>query len=578
VIEPVGLLAQLPSSTVYIQPFKLLAILLVFTLWAVFAQWVDKDTVAVNTFRTLWNLITMAVGAVGTVVALLVPLFVVGLLVFLVAQIALMVVYIVHRNGLVPEADRVFTATHFRRLREEGFRGKKKVKEVKERVRLTAANRKVVPIPEEDEAREQYRLAQDLFFDALWRRATNVEVVPAGQVAKITYLIDGVPAEREPLTRAEGEAVVLFLKTIAGLNLEERRKPQRGQITAAIGDNKHKVFVRTDGSTAGEKLSLRILYNEESLKAPDLGFNPKQLEQVQAVKEQTHGLVLVSAPSGAGLTTTVYSLTRTHDRFLMNVQTVEYEKELDLDNVTQKIFTPAPGKTFAEELQRLVRADPDVIVLPELREPQAGVIACQAAANKQKVYVGLVALDVFDALQKWLQFVGDKALVARSLAAVSNQRLVRVLCRECKQAYKPDPQMMRKLNLPADKTLYRPPEPTYDKHGNPIVCQACQGTGYVGRTAVFDWLMVDEPLREVIRRSKSIADVQNHILKSGAAGLQAQALQKVLDGTTSIQEVVRAVRGGPAAAGAPPAGAKPAAAPRPKPRPTSGAPGATEGR
>lgn len=577
-IEPVGLLAQLPSSTVYIQPFKLLAILLVFTLWAVFAQWVDKDTVAVNTFRTLWNLITMAVGAVGILAALLVPLFVVGLLVFLVAQIALMVVYIVHRNGLVPEADRVFTATHFRRLREEGFRGKKKVKEVKERVRLTAADRKVVPIPEEDEAREQYRLTQDLFFDALWRRATNVEVVPAGQVAKITYLIDGVPAEREPLTRAEGEAVVLFLKTIAGLNLEERRKPQRGQITAAVGDNKHKVFVRTDGSTAGEKLSLRILYNEESLKAPDLGFNPKQLEQVQAVKEQTHGLVLVSAPSGAGLTTTVYSLTRTHDRFLMNVQTVEYEKELDLDNVTQKIFTPAPGKTFAEELQRLVRADPDVIVLPELREPQAGVIACQAAANKQKVYVGLVALDVFDALQKWLQFVGDKALVARSLAAVSNQRLVRVLCRECKQAYKPDPQMMRKLNLPADKTLYRPPEPTYDKHGNPIVCQVCQGTGYVGRTAVFDWLVVDEPLREVIRRSSSIADIQNHVLKSGAAGLQAQALQKVLDGTTSIQEVVRAVRGGPAAAGTPPAGAKPAAAPRPKPRPASGATGATEGR
>ncbi len=576
-IEPVGLLAQLPSSTVYIQPFKLLAILLVFTLWAVFAQWVDKDTVAVNTFRTLWNLITMAVGAVGILAALLVPLFVVGLLVFLVAQIALMVVYIVHRNGLVPEADRVFTATHFRRLREEGFRGKKKVKEVKERVRLTAANRKVVPIPEEDEAREQYRLTQDLFFDALWRRATNVEVVPAGQVAKITYLIDGVPAEREPLTRAEGEAVVLFLKTIAGLNLEERRKPQRGQITAAVGDNKHKVFVRTDGSTAGEKLSLRVLYNEESLKAPDLGFNPKQLEQVQAVKEQTHGLVLVSAPSGAGLTTTVYSLTRTHDRFLMNVQTIEYEKELDLDNVTQKIFTPAPGKTFAEELQRLVRADPDVIVLPELREPQAGVIACQAAANKQKVYVGLVALDVFDALQKWLQFVGDKALVARSLAAVSNQRLVRVLCRECKQAYKPDPQMMRKLNLPADKTLYRPPEPTYDKHGNPIVCQACQGTGYVGRTAVFDWLVVDEPLREVIRRSSSIADIQNHVLKSGAAGLQAQALQKVLDGTTSIQEVVRALRGGPAA-GTPRAAAKPTPAPRPKPRPASGAPGATEGR
>ena len=546
-IESVALLAQLPSSTVYIQPFKLVGFLLVFTLWAIFAQWVDKDTVAVNTFRTLWNLMTMAVGAAGTIAALLVPLFVVGLLVFLVAQLTLMAVYIAHRNGLVPEADRVFTAGHFRRLRAEGFRGKKKVKEVKERVRLTGADRRVVPIPEEEPAREQYRLTQDLFFDALWRRATNVDLVPAGQISKVTYLIDGVAAEREPLTRAEGDAVLVFLKMIAGLNLEERRKPQRGQITAAIGDVKHKVFVRTDGSTAGEKLSLRILYNEESLKAPDLGFNPKQLEQVQAVKERTRGLVLVSAPPGAGLTTTIYSLTRTHDRFLMNVQTIEYEKELELDNVTQKVFSPAPGKTFAEELQRLVRADPDVIVLPELREPQAGVIACQAAANKQKVYVGLVALDVFDALQKWLQFVGDKALVARSLAAVSNQRLVRVLCRECKQAYKPDPQMMRKLNLPADKTLYRPPEPTYDKHGNPIICQACQGTGYVGRTAVFDWLTVDEPLREVIRRSTSLSEIQSHVLKSGAAGLQAQALQKVLDGTTSIQEVVRAVRGSPAA-------------------------------
>jgi type II secretory ATPase GspE/PulE/Tfp pilus assembly ATPase PilB-like protein len=150
---------------------------------------------------------------------------------------------------------------------------------------------------------------------------------------------------------------------------------------------------------------------------------------------------------------------------------------------------------------------------------------------------------------------------------VSSQRLVRVLCQECKQAYKPDPQMLRKLNLPADKTLFRPPEPTYDKHGNPIICQACQGSGYVGRTGVFDWLTVDDGLREVIRRSTSMDEIRNYALKKGGLGLQAQALQKVLDGVTSIQEVARVVRGPdvPPKGGAAAAPARPR--PRPKPRP-----------
>lgn len=123
--------------------------------------------------------------------------------------------------------------------------------------------------------------------------------------------------------------------------------------------------------------------------------------------------------------------------------------------------------------------------------------------------------------------------------------------------------MMRKLNLPADQALYRQPEPQYDKHGNPIICQACQGTGYVGRIGVFDWLAVDDGLRQVIVRSTSMSDIQSYALKRGGLGLQAQALQKVLAGVTSIQEVARALRG---------PGSAPAAATRAKPRPRPGAP------
>ncbi|MCK4343046.1 MAG: Flp pilus assembly complex ATPase component TadA [Phycisphaerae bacterium] len=558
-IATLELLAQLPYEPHYfLNPVKLVAFMVVFAIWVVFAQWVDKDAVAVNTYRTLWSMLTLASGAAALLLGLFIPLFWVGFLLFFIINLVMMVVYILHRNGLVREEDRVFTPTHFRRLKEEGFSGKKKQKEVTERVRITDADRKVVTIPEEEEGREQYRLTQDLVFDALWRRATIVEVLPAKDVAKVSYQIDGETDQREGLVRQEADLLVHFLKQIAGLNMEERRKPQRGQIVAAIGENRHKIAVRTDGSTAGEKLTLRIFYNEETLKVPDLGFNPKQLEVAMALREVTPGMILLTAPSGHGLTTTIYSFTRTHDRFLQNVQTIEFEKEMEIDNVTQKVFSASGGTTFTEQLLKLVRSDPDIIVLPELRERESAAIAAQAAAQKQKVYVGLMAVDIFDALRKWMTLVGDKGLVAKSLLAVGNQRLVRILCDQCKQAYKPDAQMMRKLNLPADKALYRKPEPEYDKHGNEIACQACQGTGYVGRTAVFDWLTVDDGLREVLRRSTSMNDIQNYVLKKGEVGLQAQALQKVLVGVTSIQEVARAVRQGN--------GASPGPRPRPKPR------------
>ncbi len=571
---PLALLADLPASTIYVNPFKLAGVVVAFVGWAWLAAWVDKDTIAVNSYRVLWNFVSLSCGAVATGLALFVPVFAIGYPAMLVLILAFLIVYVVHRNGLVREEDRVLTPGHFKRLKEQGFSGKKKLKEVKEKVRLYTHEKKPVAIPEEPEPREQYRLAQDVFFDALWRRASVVELLPTKEASRLVYQVDGRPVERDALPRDQAEALVSFVKSIAGLNIEERRKPQRGYITAQIADQKQRVLVRTDGSTAGEKLSLRIFGREIDLRVADLGFTPKQLEQVTSLREISPGLILLSAPPGHGLTTTIYSFVRTHDRFLQNVQMIEFDKEIDVDNVTQKLYSPAEGKTFAELLLRVVRSDPDIIVLPELRDRESAAVAAQAATQKQKVYVGVVANDAFDALRKWLTLVGDKSLVARSLLAVGNQRLVRVLCTSCKQAYKPDAAMMRKLNLPADKVLYRPPEPQFDKSGNPVICQACQGSGYMGRTGVFDWLMVDDGLREVIKRAQSLGDLQTYLQKKGALALQAQALQKVLDGLTSIQEVARATRSGdekPPAATAP-AGAKPAAA-RGRPAPGPAKPG-----
>lgn len=188
------LLAQLPESDVYVNPIKLGAIVAVFVIWAYFAQWVDKDTIAVNTYRELWNLIVMITGVAAVVLGLFVPSFLIGFLVMLVLVLAIMVAYVVHRNGLVKPENTVCTLAHFQRMREEGILGKKKkAAEVKERVRLTGANHSVVAIPKDEVEREQYRLMQDLLFDTLWRHAAVVDVTPAGQATRISYLIDGVP-------------------------------------------------------------------------------------------------------------------------------------------------------------------------------------------------------------------------------------------------------------------------------------------------------------------------------------------------------------------------------------------------
>jgi len=562
------MLAEMPSSAVYVHPVKLAVIAALFTIWVLFAQWVDKDTVAVNTRRQLWNMASLGTGALGLVLLFFLPVFFASVLAYLVVVATFMTAYIVHRNGLVVEEDRVCTPQHIRRIFKEGFRSGKEsdqaAKEVKERVRLTGADRQVVAIPEDPLERETYRVVQDILFDALFRRANFVELIPAGQVMKVRLLVDGLAHDRDPLDRAMGERILGFFKGIAGLNLEERRKPQKGQILGAIGDTTYDLILRTEGSTAGERLRLRVVGPERSFKVQDLGLTEEQLEVVRRLMHGEKGLMVVSAPPGGGLSTTMYSLARSHDAFLENIQTVEYEAELELENITQNVYQPQRDRPFSEEVLRVVRADPDVVVLPEIRDKPTALVASEAAAKKQTVYVGLRATDVFDALRRWAALVNDRRLLSRSLMGLIHQRLVRRLCAACKAPYRPDAATLRKIHMPPDTVLYRPPEPQVDKHGNPIVCQNCHGMGYVGRTGVFNVLEFDEELRQVIAQGGSLADVKAAAIKKGMRSLQQQALHKVVEGITSIEEVVRATRmPGETTRRATSRAAKPRAAPQP---------------
>ncbi|MGE3181341.1 MAG: GspE/PulE family protein [Phycisphaerae bacterium] len=536
--------ASFVLGAIYISVWKLLGMVVLGASWFKYCEWGDKDAQAVNTFRSLWNLGNVITMMISLACAILVPSFAIGYSVAWVLFLGISIAYVVHRNGLVTEESTVMTPAHFRRIQETGFSGKgkkKKEKVVVERVTLRGPNGNI-RIPSEDEEKDQFTAVQELISDVLLRRASRIEVVPSGEVAKVLYEVDGEVVERDPLEREVADGAVTFLKKSLGLDLEEKRKPQTGKLGAKIGENEFVLNVRTDGSVAGEKLTLTIIGPESKFKVKHLGFTPTQLKHVDEILQADDGLILVGAPKKSGLTTTIYAFARSHDAFLKNIQLLEYKTELEIDNVTQKQFAPSNEQTFTDELMRMVRSDPDILIVPEIREAKSPP-AIANAAKKSLVYCGLPTTDATDMVRKWMKFVGDNSLVAQTLRAAVNQRLIRKLCKECKEAYKPDSGLLKKLNLPSDSVFYRVPEPEYDKHGHAILCPACQGTGFVGRTAILELLMVNDELRTAIKRGAD-AEVQAAISKCATANLQRQGMAKVLDGTTSIKELLNVMQTG----------------------------------
>lgn len=530
-------------AAAFVNPWKLLAVAILGGAWAKYAEWADKDAVAVNTYRIVWNLLTLVVGIIVLGCALLVPVFWIGQLAGWLVFIGFGVGYVVHRNGLVEPQYTLLTSAHWQRIQEQGLFGRKKGKkrEVAERVQLRGP-RGVVRMPEEDEARERFGAAQDLLYEMLLRRANRLELAASGEVAKVALEIDGQALEREPLPRAAGDGIVLFIKESLGLNLEEKRKPQIGKLTAKTPTGEFELRVRTDGSVAGEKLTLRVLGPEKKWRVTDLGFTDRQLSDVQAVLTGEPGVILIGGPRRNGITTTIYSFARSHDAFLQNIQLLEYTNEIEIDNVTQKVYAQNEAVSFTDELLKMIRSDPDILIVPEIREA-AAPLQIARAGQKVKLYTTVNATDISETVRKWMQLVGDNDAAGRTLRAVVNQRLVRKLCPQCREAYKPDAGLLKKLNLPPDSVLYRVPQAQYDKNGNPILCPGCQGAGYIGRAGVFEIIQADDALRDVVRRGGAVQDIQAVVSRAANANLQRQGMAKVLDGTTSIQELVRVLRG-----------------------------------
>jgi general secretion pathway protein E len=551
-------LAQVPNMSrgpgMYLNLFKFIPVVLIYILWVWTTDWVEHDTKELNNLKfAVWNSAVFFSGVLGLVLVLAIPIYFLGLGLLLLAYFVPLFTYIYARNQTVPDDQKVLTPYHLGEVandllfklgmkpmfnRDVGtvdragppitFVGKSTVagKEDPSRVRQAEESR-------------SYMASKELVYDAVLRRATDIHLEPTTEQLSVRYRIDGILHAAEPFDRPTGDAVVNVFKVLAAMDISEKRKPQDGSFGAQLQGRSLDFRVATSGSKAGEKLVMRILDNSSAVtKMEDLGMRPKLIETVRGLVTQPHGMFLCCGPTGAGKSTTLYAALREIDRYQRNIITVEDPIEYQLDNVTQMEVNTKAGQTFAAALRSILRQDPDVIMIGEIRDQETASIACQAANTGHMVFSTVHSNDTVTALFRLLDLGVEPFMIASALSGVLGQRLVRLLCEACKEPYKPKPEFLKKANLPVEKVdvFYRRPE-------NPEqVCSQCGGTGYFGRTGIYELLVLTEPMRDMIRENPSINKIKAEARKAGMIYLQEDGLRQVIQGRTSIEELLRVVK------------------------------------
>jgi len=528
----------------YINLFKFLLVLAAFFGWLPLANWVYEDSQAVGTNKNLWTVTIVLVGAFGLLLWLLIPIYIIGLLIFLIAIGGEAIAYVIHRNALVADFEKVLTADHLRNLFVDP---QKKLQKASRGLAFITAHGNEVPLPQPKTAEANgFVKTCEILDDAIWRRASQVLFNPQKENYEVIYIIDGVPNPQPPRTREEMDYFIYYIKHLAALEVEEKRKPQQGKFKVVVkGDQLHPITweVNTAGSTAGEQVKLTRADDKTVKKIAELGFNDNQLESIESLRNETKGLVLISGPAQSGRTTTMYALLRNHDPFLYNINTLEKKPLTELPNITQNIFTLTDTGTtsYSRRLQTILRRGPDIIGVEDCEDPQCAQLICAAVKDGRMVYATMEAASVSQTLEKWIKLVGDKEKAIDCLTAIINQRLVRVLCDQCRVAYKPNPALFKKFNIPANDVdmFYRPGEIEYDKRGRPIICEKCQGTGYYGRTGLFETIRFTPELAQVLKQANTTQEMIAALRKAGMLYMQEQSIKKVSLGITSINEVIR---------------------------------------
>jgi type IV pilus assembly protein PilB len=375
------------------------------------------------------------------------------------------------------------------------------------------------------------RFVNYLIFDAIKQGASDIHIEPKEKALKVRYRIDGVLFEAMNPPYHMHPAIVSRLKIMSNLDISERRLPQDGRVRAVVHGRKVDLRLSTLPTVSGEKVVMRILDNRSiNVELEDLGFSEDSLTIWKNQIDQPHGILLVTGPTGSGKTTTLYSSLRVMDGNKLNIATVEDPIEYHLNQANQVQVHDKIGMTFSAALRSLLRQDPDVIMLGEIRDPETARIAVQASLTGHLVLSTLHTNDAPGSITRLINIGVEPYLISAAVHAILAQRLVRKICPHCREEFIPSDEMKEFLHLQgfgADKT--------FKGKG----CDRCRKTGYTGRLGIYELLVMDDTLRDLVTANPDVTQLRKLCRERGLITLREDGFAKVMKGQTTVDEILR---------------------------------------
>jgi general secretion pathway protein E len=374
--------------------------------------------------------------------------------------------------------------------------------------------------------------ARDVLEDAIAERASDVHIEPSETGFRVRFRMDGVLQERVMLEKTDGLRMVSSLKTLAQIDVAEKRRAQDGRFRVRVGESELDFRVATTSSIHGEKMVLRILDRKSGLLSlTELGMPADMLQQFDRVIHSRSGIILATGPTGSGKTSTLYAALSRLDSKRLNIMSIEDPVEYELAGATQIPVNTRAGVTYEAGLRSILRQDPDVIFVGEMRDAEAARIAIRAALTGHLVFSTLHTKDAPSTILRLEEIGVERYQISTALLLSVAQRLVRVLCKACRERYQSAGTELAELGItiPAGKLIYRAKG-----------CESCEGTGYQGRTGIFEMMVLDEELRAAVNEGAPQQRIQELAARKGYRSYREDGAEKVMRGVTSVEEVLRA--------------------------------------
>ncbi|HJZ85186.1 MAG TPA: type II secretion system ATPase GspE [Polyangia bacterium] len=394
------------------------------------------------------------------------------------------------------------------------------------------------------------RWVNSLLFNAVKERASDIHVEPGEKEVRVRYRVDGDLREAKRANKQYMASIIARVKIMAGLNIAEKRLPQDGRIRRKIAGKDIDMRVATaPAATGGEHITIRLLDRQSILlDLADVGFGEDHLAAMSELIERPHGILLVTGPTGSGKTTTLYACLARINRPDQNILTVEDPVEYQLEGITQVQVNPKIELTFANALRSFLRHDPDVILVGEIRDLETAEIAIQASLTGHLVFSTVHTNDAAGGITRLVDMGVQPFLVASSLVGLLAQRLIRRVCPDCRETYRPSAAELAQMGVDPDqffagrarvqklKAADHPPPPgmVYRARG----CSKCQGTGYRGRLGIYELLMIDDEIRQLTLKNTESNTIKRAAVDKGMRTLRDDGAQKVLAGASTIEEVM----------------------------------------